>query len=143
MRKKQAQEMAATIKRNNPKSLPTIVVGDCNSSRFEKPDNAPYDVLVAAGYRDPLGQSYRSTKTAPGATVTKRINTWLNSYNDFVREAKGNRSWVNGSYIDYMLMSKSISVSEWENVAKLDGHGRFVGRIPSDHNMQRATLTLP
>ena len=143
LRKDQAEEVAATIKRNNPGKLPVVVVGDWNSSRFEDPTNAPYDVLVGAGYRDPLGGAANTTRTAPGAFVGKRVNTWLNSYNDFVRQAKGNRSWVNGSYIDYMLVSPGIAVPEWETVAKLDSSDRFVGTIPSDHNMVRATLTLP
>jgi hypothetical protein len=36
-----------------------------------------------------------------------------------------------------------MRVSEYEVVAKLDGSGRFVGTIPSDHNMIRATIYLP
>ena len=143
MRKAQAKDMVKSIKKNNPDRLPVVVVGDWNSSRFEDPDNAPYDVLVAAGYRDPLGQVYDSTRTAPGAFVKKRVNTWMNSFNDFVRAAKGNRAWVNGSYLDYMLMSPGIKVDEWENVARLGGGDDFVGTIPSDHNMQRATIVLP
>ena len=141
-----SSEMAATVatvKKHNPGKLPAFIVGDFNSSRFAKPSNGPYDVLVKAGYVDPLGAKARTTKTAPGATVERRINTWLNSYNDYVRTAKGNKSWKSGSHIDYIFTTR-MRVSEFEVVAKLDsGKRRFSGTIPSDHNMLRATVYLP
>jgi hypothetical protein len=116
-------------------------VGDWNSSRFADPTNAPYDAYVKAGFVDPLGGAANSTK-AVNPTVEKRIDTWLNSFNDFVRVAKGNHAWDNGSYIDYMLTTP-MRVSEWRTVAELDADDNFVGVIPSDHNMIRMTVHLP
>jgi endonuclease/exonuclease/phosphatase family metal-dependent hydrolase len=141
-KKKQAEKALATLRAHNPKKLPMIAVGDWNSSRFEKPSNAPYDVFAKAGFKDPLGGKYRTTKTAPGATVEKRIRTWVSSSNRYTRKAPAHRNWVNGSYIDY-IMTTSMRVSEWETVAHLDKKGNFIGRIPSDHNMIRATVWLP
>ncbi|HEY5821692.1 MAG TPA: endonuclease/exonuclease/phosphatase family protein [Propionibacteriaceae bacterium] len=142
LRKVQTEVALATIAANNPKKLPVISVGDWNSGRFDVPTNAPYDVYVAAGFVDPLGGAYRTTTIVTGATVEKRINTWLNSFNGFKRAANGHPTWVNGTYIDY-IMTTPMRVSEWETVAKLDAYGNFVGQIPSDHNMIRATVWLP
>jgi endonuclease/exonuclease/phosphatase family metal-dependent hydrolase len=141
-----SREMAmtvATVKKHNPGRLPALIVGDFNSSRFAKPANGPYDVLVKAGYVDPLGAKARTTKSAPGAVVERRINTWLNSYNDYVRTAKGNKAWKSGSHIDYIFTTR-MRVSEFEVVANLNSaKKKFAGTIPSDHNMMRATVYLP
>lgn len=141
MRKAQAEVAVDTIEARNTARLPVIAVGDWNSSRFADPTNAPYDAYVKAGFVDPLGGAANSTR-AVAPTVEKRVDTWLNSYNDFVRQAKGNRKWDNGSYIDYMLTTP-MRVSEWRTVADLDADDNFVGVIPSDHNMLRMTVHLP
>jgi hypothetical protein len=141
-KKRQAEVAAQELKKHNPTHLPMVAVGDWNSSRFEQPSNGPYDAYRKAGFVDPLGGSYRTTTTAPYATVEKRRRTWLNSANHFERKAPAHRAWINGSYIDYILTTP-MRVSEWETVAKLDQQGRFVGVIPSDHNLIRATVWLP
>ena len=145
-RRAQAQVVAETVAEHNPGGLPAFVVGDFNSTRFAhdySPTNAPYDVLVDAGYVDPLGGAWRTTKTAPGALVKHRINTWLNSFNGFERKVTRKEGWVNGSYIDYIMVSRGVQVPEWETVADLDKDGNLEGIIPSDHNMLRATVVLP
>jgi endonuclease/exonuclease/phosphatase family metal-dependent hydrolase len=145
-RRVQAKVVAQTVAQHNPGGLPAFVVGDLNSSRFPhdySPTNAPYDVLTAAGYVDPLGAAWRTTKTAPGALVKHRINTWLNSFNGFDRTITRKDGWVNGSYIDYIMVSRGVQVPEWETVADLGKDGNLEGIIPSDHNMLRATVVLP
>ncbi|MFL6064858.1 MAG: endonuclease/exonuclease/phosphatase family protein [Friedmanniella sp.] len=141
LRKKEAEVAVQTIKEKNPGNLPVISVGDFNSSRFADPTNAPYDVYIKAGFVDPLGGAANSTR-AVDPWADQRVSTWLNSYNGFVRHAKGNRSWDNGSYIDYMLTTP-MRISEWETVAALDANDDFVGIIPSDHNLVRMTVYLP
>jgi len=141
-RTKQAKVALAALKEHNPGGLPMIALGDWNSSRFEKPSNGPYDVFVKAGFVDPLGQKYRST-SAVKPTAEKRVRAWINSSNpNWSRTAPNHKSWGQGSYIDYILTTK-MRVSEWETVARLDKKGKFVGVIPSDHNMVRATVWLP
>jgi endonuclease/exonuclease/phosphatase family metal-dependent hydrolase len=145
-RRDQAKVVAQTVAQHNPGGLPAFVVGDLNSSRFPhdySPTNAPYDVLTAAGYVDPLGAAWRTTKTAPGALVQHRVNTWLNSFNGFDRTVSRKAGWVNGSYIDYIMVSRGVQVPEWETVAHLGKDGNLEGIIPSDHNMLRATVVLP
>ena len=126
-----------------PDRLPMIAVGDWNSGRFDDPTNAPRDVYSAGGFVDPLGATAGTTTTAPGATVEKRIDTWLNSSNGtWSRKPIGHPTWVNGTYIDY-IMTTSMRVSEWETVTNMDANGNLIGQIPSDHNMIRATVWLP
>lgn len=124
------------------KDLPAYVVGDFNSNKWTSPSNGPYDVMRAAGFVDPLGNTYRSTTTTSGATVEARIRTNFASYNGYNRKAPS-VSYVNASYIDYIWTSKNIEVPEWETVVNIDAAGNFIGTIPSDHNMIRATTTLP
>jgi endonuclease/exonuclease/phosphatase family metal-dependent hydrolase len=141
LRKQETEVAVQTIKARNTENLPVISVGDFNSSRFADPSNAPYDVYMKAGFVDPLGGAANSTKAVdPAADL--RLSTWLNSFNGFARHAKGNRTWDNGSYIDYMLTTP-MRVAEWETVAQLDSNDDFVGVIPSDHNMVRMTVYLP
>jgi endonuclease/exonuclease/phosphatase family metal-dependent hydrolase len=145
-RRAQAEVVAETVAKHNPGGLPSFVVGDFNSTRFAhdySPTNAPYDALVDAGYVDPLGGAWRTTKTAPGALVKHRINTWLNSFNGFDRTVTRKEGWVNGSYIDYIMVSRGVQVPEWETVANRGKDGDLEGIIPSDHNMIRATVVLP
>jgi len=141
LRQRQARTIVNTLKAVGG-DLPTIVVGDLNSYRWMSGGNKPYDVLVRAGYKDPLGMTFRSRgRSAPGAFVENRINTSFSSYNDFKRRA-ARLSHLNGTYLDYILVTP-MRVSEWETVVRVDSRGRFIGTIPSDHNLVRATVWLP
>lgn len=142
LREQQAERALAIMRANNPSGLPMMAIGDWNSGRWDKPSNTPKNVYLAGGLVDPLGAELETTKAPTSATVEKRVNTWLNSFNGFSRHATGHPTWVNGTYIDY-IMTTPMRVSEWETVAKLDADGNFVGRIPTDHNLIRATVWLP
>lgn len=141
LRRRQATTIVSTLKAVAD-GRPTIVVGDLNSYRWMKGGNKPYDVLVQAGYKDPLGMTFKSRgQSAPGAFVENRINTRFSSYNDYKRKAP-RLSHINGTYLDYILVTP-MRVSEWETVVKVNSSGRFIGTIPSDHNLVRATVWLP
>jgi len=142
LRVTQTRQMLETINANNPDKLPTFVVGDLNSSKRSIPANGPYDTLLAAGYVDPLGNYYQSTSSTRGATVEKRIRTNFNSFNGFRRLAPS-VSWVNAANIDYIFTTPRVRVLEWETSVNIDASGNFVGQIPSDHNLVRATVELP
>lgn len=137
----QTKEGLAEIAAHN-QGLPTYFVGDFNSNKWSLPANGPYDAVRATGLIDPLGNTYRSTTTAPGAIVQKRIRTNFSSYNDYKRKAPS-FSYINGTYIDYVFTSPGIEVPEWETVVDVDADGNFIGTIPSDHNLLRVTTTLP
>jgi len=141
LRVQQTREILEVVKASG-RGLPTYVVGDFNSHKWTVPANGPYDTMRAAGFIDPIGNAYRTTKTTPGAIVEKRIRTNFSSYNGYARKAPS-FSYINGTYLDYIWVSPKIEVPEWETVVDVDSSGDFVGVIPSDHNLVRATTTLP
>lgn len=141
LRKKQTGEVVALIKAKNPDKLPTYVVGDFNSGKWAEPSNAPYDLMVQADYVDPLGNTYRSTQVAAAGIADSRVRANCDSFNGY--KSKANCvSYAAANYLDYIWVSKGVKVPEWETVLKIDGNQNFVGTIPSDHNMLRATTTL-
>ncbi len=142
IRAKQMTQILDVVEAKNPKDLPTYIVGDFNSHKWTDGGNKPYDAMRKAGYVDPLGNTYLSTKTTSGATVKKRINTQYSSHNAWNRTAP-KKPWINGIYLDYIWTSKGIEVPEWETVVDVDKKtGTFKGTIPSDHNMLRATTII-
>ncbi len=143
MRATQMKEILAVIAAKNPEKLPAYVVGDFNSHKWIQPSNPPYDAMIAAGYVDPLGNTWMSKTSTTGATAVKTINSLYPSHNDWGKAGpKSAHQFVNGIYIDYIWTSKGIQVPEWETVVNVDGSGRYVGIIPSDHNMLRATTVI-
>jgi hypothetical protein len=48
-----------------------------------------------------------------------------------------------GQQIDYLFASNALPVTDWQLVLDLDAAGNWLGTIPSDHNLLRATVTLP
>lgn len=147
IRVKEAKVLADEVSRRNVDRLPTLIVGDMNSHKNTTPSNGVYDVLVGQrGYVDPLGNTWHSKDKAGGhaktETVEKRVGTWLSSWNDFQRTAKGDRNRLNGTYLDYIFTTK-MRVTEWETVADITSGGTFRTPPPSDHNLVRATVLLP
>lgn len=140
IRNAQAHAVTKTIAAHRG-NLPVLAVGDYNSTKWDVPSNGPYDIMRAAGFIDPLGNSYHSTSGTSGATVEKRINTQYASYNNLLPQAR-RTDGVNGSNPDYIFTSK-MRVLEWETVLKVNSAGRFIGTPPSDHNLIRATVYLP
>ena len=147
----EATTVAKEVAKQNTDRLPTFVVGDMNAHKNTlntsgKRDNPVYKVIVSRyGYVDPLGNPSGSTTTTPGATVERRIDTPLSSFNGFQRTPNPNYFGrrPNGTYIDYIFTSKRVRVLEWQNVAHLDAQHAYVGKQASDHNLQRATVILP
>jgi endonuclease/exonuclease/phosphatase family metal-dependent hydrolase len=147
----EATALAKEVAKRNTGHLPTFITGDMNAHKNSlnpsgAKDNPVYDVFVSRyGYVDPLGNASGSTTDTPGATVERRINTPLSSFNDFMPKPDPNYFGrrPNGTYIDYIFTSKKVRVLEWENVAHLDASHAYVGKQASDHNLQRATVVLP
>ncbi|MFB9165059.1 endonuclease/exonuclease/phosphatase family protein [Arthrobacter psychrochitiniphilus] len=138
----QTKAIVVQLTKLNTKNLPVVIVGDMNSNNFTTPTNIPYDVLTAAGYVDPLGNTYREVLPSSDATVEKRIRANYNSYNGLALKAPSRAANENGSYVDYIFTSK-MRVGAWETVVNIDANGQFRGVIPSDHNMIRADVQLP
>ena len=142
IRKTQTRESLAEVNAHNPGKLPVIFAGDLNSTKTRVPDNAPYDLMRAAGYVDPLGNTYRSTSIASWATAEKRIKANYNSFNRW-QLSPPKSSNPNGTYYDYIFTSGPLRVSEWETAMTLNADGTYRGVIPSDHHLLRATVWLP
>jgi endonuclease/exonuclease/phosphatase family metal-dependent hydrolase len=142
LRKRQTQAITAEVKKRNPSNFPVLLTGDLNSHKWTAPTNAPYDVLTAAGYIDPLGNTYASDLPSGTATAEKTVGANYDSFNAFNRLANARNSWGNGTYLDYIFTSK-MRVVEWRTVVNVDSSGNFIGTIPSDHNMVKATVQLP
>lgn len=140
-RAQQARDVLAAIKAKNTASLPVVLAGDLASSRADNPTNAPYEVLTKGGLIDPLG-NVKGSSTPVKPTVETRINTNYYSFNGWARTARRTTTQINGVYVDYILTSP-MRVSAWETVVNVDADNKFIGVIPSDHNLLKATVWLP
>jgi hypothetical protein len=161
IRQAQAEAAAAKLAALNTEGLPVIFAGDVSSSRAELGGNLPYNALLGSGLKliDPLRLAdgglrpvYAASTSAPAET---RLNIAFNSVNQYERAARCYNCRVNGAfdpsrvnsyngaYNDYILVNSRVRVSEFAQVLDVDANGNFVGVIPSDHNLIRATLWLP
>jgi endonuclease/exonuclease/phosphatase family metal-dependent hydrolase len=142
LRKVQTGEVVDLVKAKNTEGLPVVIAGDFNSGPNYKPSNYVYDVLAAAGYREPLGNSNNSWTPARSASAEHRVNLDYNTYNNFDTYPRRSK-YDNGSHIDYIWHSPKIRVALSAIAVDVDTTGKFVGLIPSDHNMLTATVHLP
>lgn len=133
-RARSARQIVAMVKKVNREDLPVIILGDFNTHRRAGPGNGVWDAMTDAGYLDPL-----LAKEGTLGSAEEKIRPTMKTFNGYRRKAPYNRNQL---MIDRIFVSP-MRVAEWETVAKLDSAGRFVGTIPSDHNMIRATVYLP
>lgn len=129
-----ARQLVAAVKAANPDNLPVVIVGDFNSYALRRSGNSVYQTILDSGVRDPL----RGDVGDPG-TAKKRIQAALKTFNDYQRKPRWD---ADAPMSDYVFVSP-MRVAEWETVARLDRSKRFIGTIPSDHNMLRLTVYLP
>lgn len=135
-----AKQLLSVIDTYNVDDLPVIIVGDFNSHKFRKPRNAPYDIITGAGYVDPL-DNIDGWRGGERGVAENRIDAQYFTINEYKRSAmRGN--YATGVMLDQIFTSK-MRVSEWQTVVNVNSSGKFVGTIPSDHNMIRATVYLP
>jgi endonuclease/exonuclease/phosphatase family metal-dependent hydrolase len=128
-------------------SLPVVDVGDYNTQKMDEIAQTMLPAMKDAGYGDVLNQSYGQNKVAdPRARAT--VNGWVNSLNRYNRDVRTYSYFNNhdrtGNSIDWIFASNSLPVQEVKVVSDFDPATLQVqGVMPSDHNMMRATLTLP
>lgn len=129
-----AKQMVATMKRVNRDNLPAFVVGDFNSAGNRVRSNRVYSAFVGGGLKDPLAIP-QGKLGHPKKFIHKNLKTW----NDYRAP-----EWdATAPMLDHIFITPAMKVTEWEVVARLNSRGRFVGTIPSDHNMLKATVELP
>jgi len=142
LRRDEVRMMMDEIARRNPKKLPTFVVGDFNSTRYQSPRNVPYYEVIERGFVDPLGHTPKSAAVSPRGTAENRIRANYNSHNNFLRAVARFAEWENGSNIDY-IFTTPMRVLLWETLLNVDARDRMIGTIPSDHNMVLIKAVLP
>ena len=129
----QSKQIIALARRLGSPELPTIVGADFNTHQKRTSGNGVYRAFLNAGYADPLA------RTGDVGTAEQRVRANLEPYNGTKRKANMSYSTT---LIDHLFVTP-MRVEEWETVARLNSANRFVGTIPSDHAMLRATVYLP
>jgi endonuclease/exonuclease/phosphatase family metal-dependent hydrolase len=126
---------------------PVVVTGDFNTHKFSPMAARYLPAMKSNGYGDVLNQEYRVTKiTSPRAESV--INGWVSSVNKLNRDVRTFSYWEEqfraANSIDWIFASNELPVREYKVVLGWDpATWLLTGVIPSDHNMIRATLTLP
>ena len=128
-------------------SLPVISVGDFNTQKFDRMTRSMLPAMKNAGVGDVLNQQYR-VNPSRGVRAERRVNGWLNTFNHLTRNVASfgyeDRRDKTGNGIDYIFASNRLRVKEYKVVCRFDPRTlRVIGTMPSDHNMVRATITLP
>jgi endonuclease/exonuclease/phosphatase family metal-dependent hydrolase len=128
-------------------SLPVIAVGDFNLQKMDPKAATWLPAMKNAGMGDVLNQEYR-VNPGRGIRAQHMINGWINSANHLSRDVRtfsyADARHKTGNNIDYVFATNSLPVKEWKMVVNYDPATLKVrGVIPSDHNMVRATVTLP
>ena len=128
-------------------ALPVVTVGDFNMQKFDKNAATWLPAMKSAGMGDVLNQEY-AVNPGRGVRAQHLVNGWINSANHLSRDVASfgyeDARTKTGNNIDYVFATNSLLVKEWEMVVNYDPATLQVrGVIPSDHNMIRATVTLP
>ncbi|MFZ0529409.1 MAG: hypothetical protein WAL91_02595, partial [Propionicimonas sp.] len=142
-RRAQTYAAIAELNRVNTDNLPIIWGSDLASSKLSHSGNTAYDIFLAAGYTDPLGNYYKA-RTANGRTYAANIvNGQYFTLNNFAPAPKQYAKYKLGAHLDYVLLKPQMRVEQWKQVLNLAADGSFAGVIPSDHNLVVVTLALP
>jgi endonuclease/exonuclease/phosphatase family metal-dependent hydrolase len=131
--------------------LPVMLGGDFNSRRSGAGANTAalthLPKMAAAGVGDmllgdldPADPGLTVDQTRPRATAN--AHCWsLNAFR-ITQRCEDDPARL-GQQIDYLFASNDLAVRTWELVLDLDDQDNWLGTIPSDHNLVRATITLP
>ena len=129
----EARQLADVVRSVNTDDLPVVVVGDFNAGGSRSSSNPVYRAIVDAGLIDPL------VRSGELGEAEKRVDADLATVNRLRRTPPRRAS---PRFIDHIFVSR-MRVSQWQVAANLDSAGRFIGTIPSDHHLVRATVYLP
>jgi endonuclease/exonuclease/phosphatase family metal-dependent hydrolase len=133
------------------RGLPVVLGGDFNSRRSGAGSNTAalthLPEMAAAGVGDTLLGDLDPADpdlTANQARAKETANAQCWSLNAFrvAQRCEDDPTHI-GQQIDYVFASNDLLVRMWELVLDLDAQGNWLGTIPSDHNLVRATITLP
>jgi endonuclease/exonuclease/phosphatase family metal-dependent hydrolase len=127
---------------HNPR-LPVVIVGDFNTSKFQKRGSSIIEKMDEAGFGDVLGQQYGTYKLRD-PRAEEVVDGWVGSFNDYDRDMSSHVVSKDriGHNIDWIFATNSLRVPRWRTVAHFDD-GRLRGTIASDHFLVTADLVLP
>ena len=143
--------LAVLSDRSLTRGLPVVLGGDFNSPRSGAGANTSalthLQRMATAGFGDLLLGDHDPgdrTLTVDQTRAQSATNAHCKSLNSFrvAQRCEDDPSLV-GQQIDYLFAGNDLPVTSWEQVLDLDPAGNWVGTIPSDHNLIRATVTLP
>jgi endonuclease/exonuclease/phosphatase family metal-dependent hydrolase len=128
-------------------SLPVVAVGDFNMQKFDAMAAQMLPAMKNAGMGDVLNQEY-NVNPSRDVRAQHLVNGWMNSLNRMNRNvadwAYEDHQEKTGNSIDWVFATNSLAVKEYKVVVDYDPSTWLVrGVIPSDHNMLRATVTIP
>jgi endonuclease/exonuclease/phosphatase family metal-dependent hydrolase len=123
--------------------LPVVIVGDFNTSKFQKRGSSIIEKMDEAGFGDVLGQKY-GTYELDDPRAEDVIDGWVGTFNDYDRDMSDHVVSKDriGHNIDWIFATNSLRVPRWRTVAHFDD-GRIRGPIASDHYLVTADLVLP
>jgi endonuclease/exonuclease/phosphatase family metal-dependent hydrolase len=127
---------------NNPR-LPVVIVGDFNTSKFQKRGSSIIEKMDEAGFGDVLGQQY-GTYELEDTRAEEVIDGWVGTFNDYDRDMDDHVVSKDriGHNIDWIFATNSLRIPRWRTVAHFDD-GRLRGVIASDHYLVTADIVLP
>jgi endonuclease/exonuclease/phosphatase family metal-dependent hydrolase len=136
-------ERVREINKDRHPQLPVVVVGDLNTSKFQKRGSSIIEKMDDAGFGDVLGQQYGTYKL-DDPRAEDRIDAWIGSFNDYDRDMSGHVVSKDriGHNIDWIFATNSLRVPRWRTVSHHDD-GEIEGVIPSDHYLVTADIVLP
>jgi endonuclease/exonuclease/phosphatase family metal-dependent hydrolase len=146
VKKKEWQELVAKVKSLNTGSLPVVVSGDFNTSKFGDAAKDMLPAMKSAGFGDVMNQEYTiNPPRSPRAEAT--TNQWINSFNDWRRDVSlysyADRHDKVGNGIDWIFATNALRVKKWKVVIDFNASTLMInGTIPSDHNMISSVITL-
>lgn len=136
-------ERVKELKAAHDPELPVIVVGDFNTSKFQKRGSSIIEKMEDAGFGDVLGQQY-GTYELDDPRAEDVIDGWVGSFNDYRRDMSEyvvSKDRI-GHNIDWIFATNSLRVPRWRTVAHFDD-GRLRGTVASDHFLVTADIVLP
>jgi endonuclease/exonuclease/phosphatase family metal-dependent hydrolase len=127
-------------------NAPVIVVGDFNTQKFSDLAATFLPRMKANGFGDVTGQ-VPFTNKLDRPRAQRYTNAWINSLNRTNRDVRDYSYYQDrtraGNTIDWIFASNQLAVPEYKLVLNYGSDLQVNGTIPSDHNMLRATITLP
>ena len=131
--------------------LPVVLGGDFNSPRSGAGANTValghLPQMAAAGIADTLLGTSPKYADRPLAVTEARpletTNAHCMSHNGLLVAQRCEEPDLIGQDIDYLFATNELVVKDWEQVLDIDAADNWIGTIPSDHNLVRATITLP